>query len=113
MFWPSTLSTVALFVSFHPQDAGENKKNDDGVEEPEEKTWKISRFNFFMIVFAGIFTYTWIPEFFMVALQTVSLLCFVSKNKTLRFLASSDNGGGIGLGAVTFDWNYIGGAWLT
>lgn len=98
MIWPSNLSHIALFVSFH-------KQFDD---QDNGRTWKISRMKFFWISFILIFIYTWIPEFFAVTLQTVSVLCFVAGgNKTLRFLGSSDNKGGLGLGALTFDWNMI------
>ena len=51
-------------------------------------------------------------QFFLVVLQSFSLLCFMTGNKTLRFLASGDNGEGVGLGALTLDWYYIGGSVL-
>ncbi|KAJ3280197.1 hypothetical protein HK104_000836, partial [Borealophlyctis nickersoniae] len=102
MLWPNTLSTVALFVGFH----GDHR--DDATAK-----WKMSRYKFFWIVFVGVFVYTWIPEYFMVVLQSFSILCFFGGNKTLRFLASADNGEGVGLGALTLDWYYVGGAMLT
>ncbi|KNC97645.1 OPT family small oligopeptide transporter [Spizellomyces punctatus DAOM BR117] len=105
MMWPSTLSLIALFVSFH----GSEKEK----RLSKSSRWRMSRFTFFLVAFAGAFAYTWLPEYLMVVLQTVSVLCLITTNKKARFLGSSDNGGGIGIGALSFDWTYIGGGFLT
>ncbi|KAJ3040976.1 hypothetical protein HDV00_010048 [Rhizophlyctis rosea] len=102
MLWPSTLSTVALFVGFH------ERRGEDLLGN-----WKMSRFKFFWLVFVAAFVWTWVPQYLAIVLQSFSLLCLFGGNKTLRFLASADNGEGVGLGALTIDWYYIGGAVLT
>ena len=93
MIWPSMLSTVALFVGFH-----ERSDNYSGK-------YGMSRFHFFWMAAALMFVYSWIPEFFVTALQSVSVLCFIATNPKIRFLASSGFNEGVGLGALTFDWN--------
>lgn len=102
MYWPGILSQVALFVGFHEQVA----------EDPNSK-YKMSRFRFFWIAVGIFFVYTWLPEYFLSVLTSFSLLCFVTQNKMVRFLSSSSWGNGIGLGAITLNWNYIGGYFLT
>lgn len=100
MLWPSILSSVALFVSFHSDSALSSK-------------FSISRFHYFWGALALIFLYTWIPQFFLVSLQSFSLICLLTSNRTLKFLASASSGYGIGLGALTLDLYYIGGEMLT
>jgi hypothetical protein len=90
MVWPNILSYVALFVGFH---------NDDGACR-----FKISRYKFFWCCVFGCFLYSWIPQYFMVALQSVSPLCLIGFSRKLKFFISSDSGHGVGLGALTFDW---------
>ncbi len=102
MYWPSMLSQVALFVGFH-------EKEDDS----DDGQYRLSRFKFFWIGVAVFFVYTWLPEYFMTILQTVSLLCFITNNPMARFLASANSDEGVGIGAITFDWYYVGGGVLT
>jgi hypothetical protein len=97
MIWPSILSSVALFHSFYDPPS----KYDSMAG--------LSRFRFFWIATLVLFVYTWIPQYFFVTLQSFSLLCFMTSNRTVRFLASSSNGYGVGLGALTLDFYYIGG----
>jgi hypothetical protein len=100
MFWPSILSQVALYVGFH-------EKEDD------KSKFRLSRFQFFWIFVGVFFVYTWIPQFFITVLQSVALLCFVTQNSWARFFGSSTPLRGMGIGAISFDWYYIGGAQLT
>jgi hypothetical protein len=102
MYWPGILSQVALFVGFHEQ----------VVEEPNSK-YKMSRFKFFWIAAGIFFVYTWLPEYFVTVLSSISLICFVAQDKMIKFLSSSSGGNGVGLGALTLNWNYIGGSVLT
>ena len=95
MLWPGILSSVALYVTLHRPD------------QPSGR-WTMSRYKFFWVSFAAVFVYTWIPEYFMVSLQAVAVLCLVTSNKTARFLGSGDNGEGVGMGMFTFDWYYVG-----
>ena len=101
MWWPDCLSTVALFVSFH-----EN-------ENQGEARYKISRYKFFWISCMLMFLYSWIPEFFLSALQLVSFLCFFGPKSSETgglsdFHLFSSATAGVGLFSFTFDWSYIG-----
>ena len=97
MYWPEVLASVALFVNFHE------------IEETDPKAkYKMPRFTFFMIVAGGFFVYTWLPQYFLTVLQIVSILCLVTSNADLKFLASGNSYEGVGLGAITFDWNNLG-----
>ncbi|KAJ3409403.1 hypothetical protein HDV05_004461 [Chytridiales sp. JEL 0842] len=106
MWWPGTLSTISLFVSFHDVKTGD--------EETEQRTrgLKLSRYAFFWICFAGMFTYTFLPEFVMPVLQVVSLLClFGPKGNTAGGLTDKNLMGsgtsGLGMFSLTFDWQNI------
>ncbi|RKP03764.1 hypothetical protein CXG81DRAFT_9074 [Caulochytrium protostelioides] len=103
MLWPTTFSHVAMFVSFH-------ESRDPGADGSRGG---MSRYKYFWIMFAVMFVYTWIPEYFVVALQSISVLCLLTSNKFIRFMASADNEEGVGLGAMTFDWAYIMGVHMT
>ena len=98
MYWPSTLSSVALFVGFH---------------ETSVSSGSWTRYQFFWIACGAMFVYSWIPEYFITVLQSVSWLCFLSKSSDLNFLASGSRLRGVGLGTLTFDWFYITGTSLT
>ncbi|KAJ3323512.1 hypothetical protein HDV06_001789 [Boothiomyces sp. JEL0866] len=102
MVWPGILSTVALFVGFHTSH-----------ENDETSVYKLSRFNFFWIAFALSFAYAWIPQYFMVALQSFNIFCFLGFGERTNFLFSSDNGYGLGVGSLTLDWYYVKGSALT
>ncbi|RKO95634.1 hypothetical protein CAUPRSCDRAFT_12664, partial [Caulochytrium protostelioides] len=92
-----------MFVSFH-------ESRDPGAGGSRGG---MSRYKYFWIMFAVMFVYTWIPEYFVVALQSISVLCLLTSNKFIRFMASADNEEGVGLGAMTFDWAYIMGVHMT
>ncbi|KAI8607487.1 OPT oligopeptide transporter protein-domain-containing protein [Chytriomyces sp. MP71] len=109
MWWPSTLGPIALFSSFHSAD-----------NSSSTGTWTMSRFKFFWIAFIAMFVYTWIPEFLAPALQVVSLACVFSGRgngpsgtlSSVNAVAGSATNG-VGLMALTFDWNQIGSTFLT
>ena len=101
MVWPNILSTVALFVGFH-------SSMDDEKREPG-----MSRFRFFWYAFGCCFIYSWIPQYFFVALQALSPLCLLGFGRFANFLFSADYGHGVGIGTLTFDWYYISGNSLT
>ena len=100
MVWPSILSYVALYTSFHEQ-------------ENNSLRYQTSRYTFFWVSALGCFLYSWIPQYFFVVFQSLSLGCLIFRNRSIRFLASSDSGGGVGLGALTFDWYYVTGNTIT
>ncbi|KAJ3141976.1 hypothetical protein HK100_004457 [Physocladia obscura] len=115
MWWPGNLSAIAIFSSFHKVDL-----------PVEGERYKISRYVVFWFAFAGMFVYTWLPEFFMPVLQTVSTLCLFAgvginssgtpnvagKMTTFNAVISSTTNG-VGMLGMTFDWNYVGSAYLT
>ncbi|KAJ3388287.1 hypothetical protein HDU84_009871 [Entophlyctis sp. JEL0112] len=111
MWWPGNLSTIAIFTSFHNEDAVYNSRI------------KITRFRMFCLCFAAMFFYTWIPEFFMPVLQSVSTICLFNGNTQGKsstagvmgsvnsVLGSTTNG--LGILGTTFDWIYVGSAYIT
>ncbi|KAJ3077035.1 hypothetical protein HDU98_009436 [Podochytrium sp. JEL0797] len=116
MWWPGNLSIIAIFSSFHKVETGEAAGN----------RFKMSRFKMFWICFLAMFVYTWIPEFFMPVLQTVSVACLfggygmtssgaplpAGVMTTFNAVAGSTTNG-VGFMGMTFDWNYIGSSWIT
>jgi hypothetical protein len=62
----------------------------------------------FWIALGMAFFYTWIPQYFYVALQSFSLICLLTSNRKMNFLASAGSGYGAGFGALTLDLSYIG-----
>ncbi|KAJ3122417.1 hypothetical protein HK100_012015 [Physocladia obscura] len=116
MWWPQNLSLIALLSSFHKVETGETAGN----------RFKTSRFQAFWIAFAFMFVYTWIPEYFMPVLQSVSTLCLFSgvgsnsagspnkagKMTIFNAVAASTNSG-VGLLGTTFDWVYLGSGLVT
>ncbi|XJO75901.1 hypothetical protein BDV3_006505 [Batrachochytrium dendrobatidis] len=98
MYWPTVLSTVALFVSFHETEESEESKKVGGL----------SRFSFFWVGFAFMFMWQWFPTFFATALQSVSVLCMITNSKSARFLGSASPDAGMGILSFSFDWSNIG-----
>nr|KAJ3422003.1 hypothetical protein HK105_001565 [Polyrhizophydium stewartii] len=96
MLWPSNLSSIALFVSFH--------NNDEEKEDQESSRYALSRYSFFWVAFSFTFLWQLLPGYLASVLQAVSLLCFFSTNDTVRLLGSSGPGGGFGILSLSFDW---------
>ncbi|KAJ3120373.1 hypothetical protein HK100_012826 [Physocladia obscura] len=116
MWWPANLGPIAIFSSFHKIETGKI----DGDR------YKLSRYVVFWIAFAGMFVYTWIPEYFMPVLQTVSTICLFAgtginsagtpnqagvMTQFNAVLGSTTNG--VGFLGFTFDWAYISSTYLT
>ncbi|KAI9342268.1 OPT oligopeptide transporter protein-domain-containing protein [Obelidium mucronatum] len=106
MWWPSTLSTIALFTSFHKTDLTEF----EGVQK-----YSMTRYRFFWVAFIGMFVYMWIPEYFAPVLQTISLGCLLAgrgsgKSGVLsKFNVIAGSAvKGMGFLGLTFDWTYLG-----
>ncbi|ORY45741.1 OPT superfamily oligopeptide transporter [Rhizoclosmatium globosum] len=111
MWWPSNMTTIALFASFH--------QNAAGNATVDTERWTMSRTKFFWIAFAGMFVYEWIPEFLAPALQAVSIGCLIAGkgNGPSGVLSNFNNiAGSVTQGAgflgMTFDWNNIGGIYF-
>ncbi|KAJ3270180.1 hypothetical protein HDV01_000459 [Terramyces sp. JEL0728] len=96
MLWPSVLGQVGFFNSFHGAKS---------LDSPD------SKYTAFWLAFSFMFIYQWIPSYFATTLTSVSLLCFLSKNRVVRFLGSSYVDTGPGILSFSFDWTYIGGAY--
>ncbi|KAJ3119155.1 hypothetical protein HK100_000457 [Physocladia obscura] len=110
MWWPGNLGLLALLTSFHKVETGEVVGN----------RFKTTRFTAFWIAFAFMFVYTWIPEYFMPVLTSVSTLCLfagvgINSNGTpnkagvmtsFNAVASSTSIG-VGVLGTTFDWSFI------
>ncbi|KAJ3318241.1 hypothetical protein HDV06_000734 [Boothiomyces sp. JEL0866] len=103
MLWPGVLGQVGFFNSFHESKA---------LENPDNKYYHgMSRYTAFWLAFGFMFIYQWIPSFFATALTSVSVLCFFTRNRTVRFLGSAWYNEGPGILSFNFDWTYVGGAY--
>lgn len=94
--WPTLLPTLSL---------------NRALLKPEKKEvingWKISRYNFFLICFCGMFLYNWFPSYLFQALSTFSWITWIAPN---NFNLATVCGEQYGLGFnpwVTFDWNIV------
>ncbi|KAF9991735.1 hypothetical protein BGZ80_008939, partial [Entomortierella chlamydospora] len=95
MVWPANLVQVALFNTLHKD------------EDLAPGQW--SRYKFFMIAFAIVFVYEWIPTFLFPVVGSIAWICWIKPDS---ILATQIGGAyGLGVGAITLDWNVIT-AWL-
>ncbi|CEP22694.1 OPT6 [Cyberlindnera jadinii] len=94
--WPTLLPTLALNRALLKL---ERKEVIHG--------WKISRYNFFWITFAGMFCYFWLPNYVFGALSTFNWMTWIAPNNfNLAVVTGSISG--LGLNPVpTFDWNVV------
>ncbi|KAK4163171.1 OPT oligopeptide transporter protein-domain-containing protein [Cladorrhinum sp. PSN259] len=103
MIWPGTLMSAAMFTTLHKE---ENK---------EANGWKISRWNFFYVVWFGAFIFYFLPGLLMPALSYFNVITwFAPDNVVVANLFGVVSG--LGLFPVTFDWAqiaYIGSPLLT
>lgn len=103
MIWPSTLMSAAMFTTLHKE---ENKPADG---------WRISRWNFFYVVWTVSFLFYFFPGLLMPCLSYFNVLTwFAPKNVVVANLFGVTSG--LGLFPVTFDWAqiaYIGSPLLT
>lgn len=103
MIWPSTLMSAAMFTTLHKE---ENKPANG---------WKISRWNFFYVVFICAFLFYFLPGLLFPALSYFNVVTwFAPKNVVVANLFGVVSG--LGLFPLTFDWAqvaYIGSPLLT
>ena len=103
MIWPSTLMSAAMFTTLHKE---ENKPADG---------WRISRWNFFYIVWTVAFLFYFFPGLLMPCLSYFNVITWLApKNVVVANLFGVTSG--LGLFPVTFDWAqvaYIGSPLLT
>ncbi|KAG0226578.1 hypothetical protein BGW42_003522 [Actinomortierella wolfii] len=91
MIWPANLVQVALFNTLH---------KDDDLQPGQ---W--SRYKFFLVATLAMFIYQWIPGFIFPVLASISWICWIApKNKVLAQLTGAN---GLGIGAITLDWNTV------
>ncbi|ORY47245.1 OPT superfamily oligopeptide transporter, partial [Rhizoclosmatium globosum] len=100
MWWPGTLSTIALFTSFHKVETGEI--------DASTQRYTMTRFKFFWIAFFTMFAYSWIPAYVAPVLQAVSLALSTEISKTDKVTNYAFLSNGVGVFGLTFDWTYIG-----
>lgn len=99
--WPSSLVTIALNSALH------NEEN-HGVMGPFRKMWNISRYNFFLVTFAGMFVYFWFPNYIFSVLSYFSWITWIAPNNlNLEIWTGMKNGLGLFNPVPTFDWNII------
>lgn len=103
MIWPGTLMSTAMFTAMHRQ---ENKIADG---------WRISRYQFFVVVWACAFVWYFLPGLLIPALSYFNVVTwFAPKNVVVANLFGVTSG--LGLFPLTFDWAqiaYIGSPLLT
>ncbi|EXJ68163.1 OPT family small oligopeptide transporter [Cladophialophora psammophila CBS 110553] len=103
MIWPGTLMSTAMFTTMHKD---ENKPANG---------WTISRYKFFIYVWAAAFVWYFFPGLLMPALSYFNVVTwFAPKNVVVSNLFGVASG--LGLFPMTFDWAqiaYIGSPLLT
>ncbi|KAI9738728.1 MAG: hypothetical protein M1834_008233 [Cirrosporium novae-zelandiae] len=103
MIWPGNLMSTAMFSTMHKKD----NKIANG--------WKISRYSFFLVVWAAAFMWYFVPGLLMPALSYFNVITwFAPKNVVVANLFGVASG--LGLFPMTFDWAqiaYIGSPLLT
>jgi OPT family small oligopeptide transporter len=105
MVWPQNLVACTLLNTLH---AEEEVSYDDGEDAPRPKYY-MTRYKFFMIVFGGIFFWSFLPGFAFKALSYFSFICWAAPNNlpvNLFFGSAS----GLGMSVLTFDWAQI--SWI-
>ncbi|KFH72326.1 OPT family small oligopeptide transporter [Podila verticillata NRRL 6337] len=91
MIWPATLVQVALMNTLHKE------------EDLQPGQW--SRFKFFCIAAAGMYCYAWIPSFIFPVIASIAWVCWIDPKNLV--LSQVGGAGGLGVGAISLDWNTI------
>ncbi|ORY41249.1 oligopeptide transporter [Rhizoclosmatium globosum] len=91
-YYPSKLSSIALFETLH-----------------RSKTHSQKYIRFFSIVFCAIFLWEWIPQFVAPTLVGLSVFCLANQSsQTFTILFGGINSNeGLGLFSICLDWLYI------
>jgi OPT family oligopeptide transporter len=99
--WPASLSTIALNTAFH-------SRENEPVEGPGGRIFRISRYKFFLLAMAAMFVYFWFPDNLFLALSKFSWITWIAPNNVaLTAVAGFNNGLGFNPWP-TFDWNTLG-----
>ena len=103
MIWPGTLMSAAMFGTMHK------------TENKVANGWRVSRWRFFVYVWAGALTWYFVPGLLMTALSYFNVLTwFAPQNVVVANLFGVSSG--LGMFPLTFDWAqlaYIGSPLLT
>ncbi|KAI0798784.1 OPT-domain-containing protein [Xylaria sp. FL0064] len=103
MIWPGTLMSAAMFTTLHKE------------QNEMANGWRISRWNFFFVIWLCAFVFYFLPGLLMPALSYFNVITWFTPNNVVvanLFGVVS----GLGLFPVTFDWAqiaYIGSPLLT
>lgn len=79
MIWPGTLMSTAMFTTMHKS----RNKTVDG--------WKISRWNFFLLVWLGAFAWYFLPGLLMPALSYFNVITWFAPENVVVANLVSDN----------------------
>ncbi|KAF9081023.1 hypothetical protein BGX29_004793, partial [Mortierella sp. GBA35] len=91
MIWPANLVQVALFNTLH---------QDENLQPGQ---W--TRFKFFCVATLCMFVYQWIPGFVFPVLSSIAWICWIKPDNLV--LSQLTGAGGLGIGAISLDWNNI------
>lgn len=94
--WPMQMPTLAL-----------NRALLDPERKQSINGWTISKYWFFLVVFAGSFVYYWIPDYLFAALSNFNWMTWIAPNNVNLALLTGQSGMGINP-IPTFDLNVIG-----
>ncbi|KAI8829588.1 peptide transporter MTD1 [Chytriomyces cf. hyalinus JEL632] len=91
-FYPSALSGVSLFETLFAANIN-------------DKAFKL-----FWMATAGLFCWTFMPQYIAPTLIGVSVFCLANQNSPLftQLFGGVNNNEGLGIGSISFDWNNIG-----
>ncbi|KAK0108791.1 hypothetical protein ONS96_002636 [Cadophora gregata f. sp. sojae] len=92
MLWPMNLPITSLLESLH-----------------KDKAVAKARLKIFYIVFFTFLVWEIFPEYIFTVLEGVSIFCLAHQNSLVftNLFGGASGNEGLGLGAVSFDWNYI------
>ncbi|KAF3357096.1 Protein GRC3 [Verticillium dahliae VDG1] len=95
LVWPGVLGNTALNHTLH------SRKNTLDLDTK----FKMSRYQFFMIVFCGSFCWYWFPDFIFPALGYTFICWAAPNNAVVNQIFGMKRG--LGILPVTFDWSQI------
>ncbi|KAI8914276.1 OPT oligopeptide transporter protein-domain-containing protein [Gorgonomyces haynaldii] len=98
MLWPGVLPNIALFNSFH---------NVNTFTDENAYKGGMSKYSVFWLSAGAMGLWHFLPNFFVTSLTSVALLCLISKDKNINFLASTRVNEGVGILGISFDWSVI------
>ncbi|ATY66001.1 oligopeptide transporter [Cordyceps militaris] len=98
--WPASLVTIALNTAFHTP-------GNPPVMGPFGKIWRISRANFFYLMFGAMFIWFWFPNYIFTSLSKFNWISWIlPHHRDLNVITGINNG--LGLNPFpTWDWNVL------